>query len=64
MKERNGATDIQGGGEMAVGGGDEPLTQQVYSSQLGAAKDVVVARRRRGGRHLGCHPPMMGLSGP
>ena len=25
MKARNVATDIQGGGEMVIGGGDEPL---------------------------------------
>jgi hypothetical protein len=49
---------------MVVGGGDEPLTQQVSSSLMGAAKDKIVAGRRRGGRHLGCLPPIMGLSGP
>ena len=40
MKGLEWATDIHGGGEMVVGGGDEPLTMQGFSSRWAAAQAV------------------------
>jgi hypothetical protein len=49
---------------MVVGGGDEPLMMQVSSSLLGAALEVYVAGRGRGGRHLSRLPPHNGAKWP
>ena len=55
MKGLEWATEFHGGGEMVVGGGDEPLTMRGFSSRWGAAKLSAFAGRGRGGRHISRH---------